>query len=568
MGAFRLLFVPVFLALPAGPAAAASPRDELLRLVPDDVGFCLVVQDLRGHGAAFLASPFLKQFWESPLGAAVRQAPELKKLDAAEKHLHKHLGIDWPRLRDDVLGDAVAFAYRPGPPGKPEQEQGLVLLRARDATLLADLFERLNQAQKESGDLKELTPREHHGRRYYRRVERNGDNFFYLRGPVLAFSAQEALLLEAIDRDRADPPAGEPPVAGQLRRLGVGDQLAALWVNPRAFLPEMERRAAEAQGADAAVFRAVLAYWRALEGVALTVAVRDDFEAALTVRARPGELPAAARRLFAAGGRPSALWARFPDDALLAATGRVDLPALFDTLGDFLRPEDRRALRDGLERTLGAVLGKDLFRDVLPQLGPDGGVCVTAPPAADRAWFPHAVVALRVQAGGTDQALLAAVNSYALLAVLGYNRHHDDKLTLRSVMQDKTEVKYLENERGFPPGLRPAFALQNGYLVLASSPEAVRRFGAAAEGAGAPASGDVPLLRISFKDLRRFVQERHAPLAQEIAEKNHLSKEDAVKRLDGLLLGLQPLDRLELSQRAADGQVTFTLRVRTALPLK
>ena len=38
--------------------ARAAPRDELLRLVPDDVAFCLVVQDLRGHAEALSASPF------------------------------------------------------------------------------------------------------------------------------------------------------------------------------------------------------------------------------------------------------------------------------------------------------------------------------------------------------------------------------------------------------------------------------------------------------------------------------------------------------------------------------
>ena len=43
----------------AGHSAKASPRDELLRLVPADVGFCLVLEDLRGHGKAFAESPFV-----------------------------------------------------------------------------------------------------------------------------------------------------------------------------------------------------------------------------------------------------------------------------------------------------------------------------------------------------------------------------------------------------------------------------------------------------------------------------------------------------------------------------
>src|SRR3954451_2545324 len=60
----------------AAPAArgADGPRDELLRYVPEGVGFCVVLQDLRGHGAAFLASPFLEQLRRSPLGESLGSA--------------------------------------------------------------------------------------------------------------------------------------------------------------------------------------------------------------------------------------------------------------------------------------------------------------------------------------------------------------------------------------------------------------------------------------------------------------------------------------------------------------
>ncbi|MCI0464955.1 MAG: hypothetical protein L0Z62_49165, partial [Gemmataceae bacterium] len=36
----------------AGSVRAASPSWEVLRLVPEEVGLCLVVQDLRSHAAA------------------------------------------------------------------------------------------------------------------------------------------------------------------------------------------------------------------------------------------------------------------------------------------------------------------------------------------------------------------------------------------------------------------------------------------------------------------------------------------------------------------------------------
>ena len=98
--------------------------------MPDDVGFCLVVQDLRGHSADVLESPFAQAFAKSPLASPVRRRDEWKQLSDVEKYLKKHLGVGWKEIRDELLGDAFVFAYRRGRPDKPEQEQGAFLLRA------------------------------------------------------------------------------------------------------------------------------------------------------------------------------------------------------------------------------------------------------------------------------------------------------------------------------------------------------------------------------------------------------------------------------------------------------
>ena len=91
-------------------AQAGTPRDDLLRLVPEDVGFCLVIQDLRGHSQSFLQSPFAKKLWESPIGMTIASAPEQKKLLEFEAQLRQGLGVTWPQLRDEIFGDAVSEA--------------------------------------------------------------------------------------------------------------------------------------------------------------------------------------------------------------------------------------------------------------------------------------------------------------------------------------------------------------------------------------------------------------------------------------------------------------------------
>src|SRR5262245_35973659 len=115
--AYRCLVV---LALLAGTASAAPPRDELLRYVPDDVGLVFVLHDLRGQSANLAKSPFFAQFRDSPVGKTILGTNELNDLLQLEKQLKDMVGLSATELLEDVFGDASVFAYKPGPPGKPE----------------------------------------------------------------------------------------------------------------------------------------------------------------------------------------------------------------------------------------------------------------------------------------------------------------------------------------------------------------------------------------------------------------------------------------------------------------
>jgi hypothetical protein len=136
-------------------------------------------------------------------------------------------------------------------------------------------------------------------------------------------------------------------------------------------------------------------------------------------------------------------------------------------------------------------------------------------------------------------------------------------------VQGSREVKYLVNDNGFPPGFRPALALHEGYIVLASSPEVLNRFADKFKAdAAAKATDEVPLLRASLKELRRWLTERRDVLTPIFAEQNKLTKEEAQQRMTALLAGLEFVDRLEIGHRTSAGQVVFTLTLQTAQPLR
>jgi hypothetical protein len=212
-----------------------------------------------------------------------------------------------------------------------------------------------------------------------------------------------------------------------------------------------------------------------------------------------------------------------------------------------------------------------------------------------------------------DQGLLRAGQVLAGLAVFDHNRSAKAQLRLRELKQEQAEGMYLTGD-GVPEGLEPAFALKGGYLVLASSPAALRHFagpaGAAAplqvpllrlslrglteyvsnrspqaalalnagcllllnsplaveRLAAAPAAfaAEVPLLRVSVRGLAGLVRARAGELAGKIAEGNRVPPEVAARWVEGLLTGLGLADRLEVTQRAGAGQVTWAVRLRAA----
>jgi hypothetical protein len=559
----RSFLLTILLAAAAAPTARAAPRDELLRFVPDDVGFCLVVQDLRKHSGDVFASPFAQAFAKSPLAAKLAAAAEWKQLSDVEKYLKEHLGVGWKEVREDLLGDAFVFAYRPGPPDKPEQEQGAFLLRARDAKVLATFVRKLNALQKHSGELKELVEREHRGAKYVRRVEKGGTSCYLLRGEVLVYTAQEAFLHKLIESDQALKKGAEPPLTARLKGLALEKAFAALLVRPRAFDAAVSAK-------DDPGSKTVAKCWKALTDVGLGLALGGEIEISLAVKGKVDQLPASIGKLAKSMAKRSDLWAAFPEDALFAAAGRVDAAALYEAWGELMPKASKEAADAELQRTFGSMLGKDFVKEVLPALGPDVGLYVTAPPGGGKEWAPRALAAVRVARGGeddpTDEAVFSGVESWAQLYVLAHNKQNPERtLSLKTTRIKKSKARYLDGEGVFPAGVQPAFALRGGYLVLATSLAELRRFDPPSP---SRTSGPVPLARSSVKAVRAYLKERRDPLAEALAARLKTSKEKAAERIDEWRANLELIDRVELRQQTDGDRLTLTLALRPAKPLK
>ena len=550
----------------ASPAIAAPPADELLRYVPADATFCLVLRDLRSHSETLGKSPFAEQFRSSPLGKTLTGSAGLARLLQTEQFLENALGLSLDKLRDDVFGESIVFAYRQGPPGKPEQEQGLMLLRAKEAKPLADLVERLNKVLKT-----QVTEVEHAGFKYQRRAEGEEVNFLCLRGPVLIFSSQESLLREALALEKKTPANQPSAIAKSLGQLGADRALGAVWINPRAFDAELTARIKKADGAEKAFLETFSGCWKALDSAALTLSLTQDLEMGLALRGRPEALPKAVRRFFDDAAGAADLWARFPEDALLNFASRTPGASLLAFLGAFQTKKSFEAMQEGLNSTLGAILGgKDVSKDVLPHVGPDWGISVSAPARGEKGWFPAVFFALRIATGDpsepVDRAIVDLIKPRIQDLVVAHNMARKSSLAYKTVRHEQTEFNYVGSSAGQAMGLQPAFGLSGGYLVIASTPETFRRF--ATSSRSGKSETEVPLLRLSFSAMRQYLKDYRQPLVAALAEHHKQSVQQTAQQVDEVSTALSLLDRVELTQRTTSGQVTFTLRVRPSQPLR
>jgi hypothetical protein len=159
--------------------------------------------------------------------------------------------------------------------------------------------------------------------------------------------------------------------------------------------------------------------------------------------------------------------------------------------------------------------------------------------------------------------VLDGLDFAARLVVIGYNSQRAGRLRLRQIGQEGVDVRVIEGEH-LPPGLRPAFAWKGGYLVLASTPEAVKRFTppSLADPPAAP-DAEVPLVRLALQGWAGYLRAYRGAVAAYLAEGYKLSTAEADARVGRLLDGLDLFDGVEVVQRTAPGRATVTVRLKT-----
>ncbi|HSQ55823.1 MAG TPA: hypothetical protein VLM40_08750 [Gemmata sp.] len=571
----RLVLIAVLLPLLAPIASAAGPRDELLRVAPPDAALVLVLQDAREHVRNLRDSPFAAWLPTTAVGKKLLGSQNLKLLTQASGNIFAGLGTTPNELLQDVVGDAVAFAFSPAPPGRPKEERAILLIRPRKAEALEKLIAKLNEVQMQSGEVKRIESRMHSGAEYFARHHgADAAQFYCFRGSVFAFSTSEADIRALIDRDKTSPSVKEkvPVLVSRMAELGTVDAAGVILVNPRALDAQVDAQVASASPKSKRFLEKFRDVWSGIDSAAAYVALDKAAEVGLSVRFKVDKLPPDARRFLAGLLAPSAAESMIPGDALFGVAVHCRAPEIIDLVAGMAPVEPGKpGVKKWLEETVGPVVGRETLPLVLDALGPKMAMWATRP--QKDAFMPTFVAAIELNGSGerrakAEDAILVGAQAAFTLVRLGYNTSHSDQIALVRETDEKTgsAIHSLINEKGFPAGFSPSFAIQRGYLVLASHPEAIRRFQPPGPERGA--AGHRTLARFSGIESRTYLQMHGEKLASFLHEIG-AGEEPAIRgQLATISDVLELFDSGEIIARGDEHSLRIALRIRPAKPLK
>jgi hypothetical protein len=283
---------------------------------------------------------------------------------------------------------------------------------------------------------------------------------------------------------------------------------------------------------------------------------------------------------------------RIPNDALLALSGQFSSDAL-QALVRKAVPTDGQLSGDARKVrrvSQGLLLGLDPLTDLLPALGPNWLAYCVPRSAAEAHDFPvDALIALdlqpdespaaaRPEPGETprpsmqdslDNALLTGLN---LLAAEHNSRTSGPVAVLRHHAVAEGTIRWAAPVSRF----RPAYAVSNNFLLVASSPElceqfleaaSVRRASRLAAGEKAEKTETEPTqYGLARSTIARQILKEHREWFLWQARRDQLSDDEADRRLRELANVLRLADEAEFSTSLTDSQIraSFSLSAMTA----
>jgi hypothetical protein len=571
----------------AGWQTISEARD-LFQLVDRDAVACLHARQLDAHWDDLRKSEFGSRLKQAAFFQEWIESPDYNQLKVVQAVVEAASGKPLGQSLHELLCEDVVIAWYHTPGSKPDlARNSVILIKVESPAAAGSALATWNVLEKQS-----KTTRKHRDVAYTHSVKAGADQksdgvWYTILDSVLAISAREERIQRVIDFavDTAD--AGHPdcladytPFAkAYARRLDT--EFAAAYINPRVLGSELGRASKDFSAVESTLARC---QWLTLrltfdESVELEFVADYDSEGS----------PEWWQQWLEIAGTDQPSSTKIPSNALFAMSGRVATMSISDMILNSLPrqddlPKDLIKARRVLQ---GLLLGLDPVADVLPAIGPSWVFSVEPRDSEVSTSFPVDslfAIELKSQARASDEVVNAAsVSTQAALdnslqAGLGllaavHNAHATGQpvSVVRQRKVDGITIRYADPVSFF----QPAYAIANGHLVLATSPELCETFlKSAAAGRAAVNSPDADPVRVkshrhgnlqnlvaSSVATRRMLAQ-HSDWFIQQARRDQVPEAEAKQRLEQLDQFLQLLDRAWLT--ASIDESTFRVSVGVA----
>ena len=529
----------------------ATQADDLLKLVDGNAAACLHVRGLTENIRKIEGSAFADRLRSADVYKKWLASPEYQQLLSAGAMVSSVSGSPVRQTIESLFGREFVVSLNLTTGAAPS---GALIIKADGATVESLLagWDRI--------DKQDRTKREASGKSYFTSRKAGSPNslqtFYVILDDAFAFSHDEAQIKRIIElsaeKNSRESLAGNADFEPATWRRDK-NEVVSVFVNPRAFDSLLQTGGDVPPFARSAWKRC---RWLTLRGLFENDTLQFQLIADYDSQAAPDWW---SKQVGLQAERKLPLH-QVPASALLTMSGHVASGSIRDLLksatgDDDSMPKDVRQVRRVLA---GLLLGADPLDDLLPMLGPRWLFFSVPREPAESVTFPlDGLVAIEIQLGGTktqqeqtkaglENALKAGLN--ALAAV--HNAKTSGEI---SVLKQRAGVESTIHWAEPVTLFRPAFAVTDRHLVLATTPEICGAFVASEAQA---ARGEAPradsredslannnqLVVANSAEARKLL-ETHSDWFIRRAKRDNISKEEAARRLAELKDALSLIDR-------------------------
>jgi len=530
MGAVSKLKRSAVVFLVAFCAVGALAHAAVENYIPADAVVILKIEDPLAQWDKFVESPLFGKLEDPSFIPDVANGIAMGRTNVQQ--FEAQTGIGLRQVASNLLGREVAIFGLPG-------DMGGALVEGRDAESLQKAVDQFLDIQRDSGDLTAESTSTYKGVTIHSGMQKGGEGYHAIAGNVLVVSDKAAAVQKVIDVVQGAPAlAGSPKYRDAMRMAGQ-DAPVRGYVDGAvlgAFVEQMQAAPRGTKPLGEAMRRRLVEVIPLINYLVLSVSEDAGLEAHVTVAYRDGRLPELLRNVLPEPGSRLDVLRLAPPSAVLAGARALDFEEFWNSLVEGVAAQDPAAagkMQQRLDVVAGMITGIYSRDQLFDEIGTQMGLFVL--PGSGPNALPAGVLAFELR---QTAHIPAALRMMVGMGVMAAGKEQSQDISVKQSRYKDVQLTTVHGSKGPLAVLSPTFGVVDGYLVAATSLEAVQKVVDAARTNPAPRVGQpgtpMSLMTISVPQLRALLEQHREFLVKQTAAKPGKDLQQARREIEAL----------------------------------